>query len=74
MFFFIFLMAFSQKYSKESSMILELGEGEYMYRCTVTDKYGAKDIATHRVIVTKEPNNPPEANIEAGVVLSKPGK
>jgi len=63
-----------QKYSKKSSMVLELGAGEYMFRCTVADKYGAKDVATHRVIVTKEPNNPPEANIMGGVLLGNPNK
>ena len=55
-------------------MVLELGAGEYMFRCTVADKYGAKDVATHRVIVTKEPNNPPEANIMGGVLLGNPNK
>ena len=63
-----------QKYSKKSSMVLELEEGEYTFRCTVSDKYGAKDMATHRVIVTKEPNNPPEANIMGSVLLGKPSK
>ena len=58
-----------QKYATKSSMVLELEEGVYTFRCTVTDNYGKSDAASHRVIVTKEPNNPPEANI-MGVVHS----
>ena len=60
-----------QKYSKNASMELTLGEGEYAFRCTVTDKYGARDAATHRVLVSKEANNPPEANITGKVLLKK---
>ena len=63
-----------QKYATKSSMELELGEGVYTFRCTVTDNYGDRDVASHRVIVTKEPNNPPEANIMGGVLLGNPNK
>ena len=63
-----------QKNSKKSKFTLELGEGEYMFRCTVSDKYGAKDAANHRVIVSREPNNPPEANVMGTVLLGNPNK
>ena len=52
-------------------MELTLGEGEYTFRCTVTDKYGARDAATHSVLVSREANNPPEANIIGKVLLKK---
>ena len=63
-----------KKYKDNSSMTLELGEGEYMFKCTVADAYGAKDAISHRVIVTKEPNNPPEANITGTVFRQNPNK
>ena len=63
-----------QKYKNNSSMTLELGEGEFVFRCTVTDAYGAKDAAIHRVLVTKEPNNEPEANINGTVFRQNPNK
>ena len=65
-----------QKYATQSSMVLELGEGVYTFKCTVSDSYDKPmtDVATHRVIVTAEPNNPPEAYIKGVVHSGNPNK
>ena len=66
-----------QKLSVSSStpkITIELGEGEYLFQCSVTDPYGFRDTANKWVIIEAESNDFPVANINARIATTEESK
>jgi hypothetical protein len=57
------------QYKEKKSLKLELLQGDYRFRCTITDPYNYESSITKDVKVISEPNNAPEAYISGGYLV-----